>query len=85
MVTTGYKRWRLLSAPLAESSGGHRGQVWTDSVQKGDRPALDSSLGSFGELNEPHYRGYIETHVAELFEAHGLVSSAAQPVVSQAY
>lgn len=28
----------------------------TDSVQLGDRPAWDKTLGNFGNLNEPHYR-----------------------------
>lgn len=30
--------------------------VLTDSVQLGDRPQWDSTLGAFGNFNEPHYR-----------------------------
>ena len=48
--------------------------VLTDSMQKGDRPALDEQLSRFSNLNEPHYNGYIETHLGELFcEDAGLV------------
>ena len=47
--------------------------VLTDSMQKGDRPALDAQLVNFGKLNEPHYENYIETDIGALFEAGGLV------------
>jgi hypothetical protein len=30
--------------------------VLTDSVQLGDRPAWDATLGLFGNMNEPHYK-----------------------------
>ncbi len=30
--------------------------VLTDSVQVGDRPAWDNSIGVFGDFNEPYYR-----------------------------
>jgi hypothetical protein len=30
--------------------------VLTDSVQLGDRPVWNKTLGNFGNLNEPHYR-----------------------------
>jgi ubiquinone/menaquinone biosynthesis C-methylase UbiE len=30
--------------------------VLTDSVQLGDRPEWDPTLGAFGSFNEPHYR-----------------------------
>lgn len=30
--------------------------VLTDSVQLGDRPVWDKTLGNFGNMNEPHYR-----------------------------
>lgn len=33
--------------------------VLTDSIQLGDRPALDANLGRFGDFNEPYYRSYI--------------------------
>ena len=29
--------------------------VFTDSIQRGDRPALDEGLDKFENLNEPHY------------------------------
>ncbi len=45
----------------------------TDSMQRGDRPALDGKLGNFGKLNEPHYENYIECYLPGLFEAGGLV------------
>lgn len=30
--------------------------VLTDSVQLGDRPAWDNTIGLFGDFNEPYYR-----------------------------
>ncbi|CAJ1934853.1 unnamed protein product [Cylindrotheca closterium] len=42
--------------------------VFTDSIQKGDRPPLDAYMGNFGKLNEPHYDNYIETYLPDLFE-----------------
>lgn len=42
--------------------------VFTDSIQKGDRPPLDHLMGNFGRLNEPHYDNYIETYLPDLFE-----------------
>ena len=45
---------------------------WTDSFQRGDRPALDESMGNFEALNEPHYVDYIQTDVGALFEEAGL-------------
>lgn len=42
--------------------------VLTDSLQAGDRPALDASLGNFERLNEPHYKNYIACQLHELFE-----------------
>jgi ubiquinone/menaquinone biosynthesis C-methylase UbiE len=44
----------------------------TDSIQRGDRPALDDVLVGFENLNEPHYRNYIKTSLADLFVPHGL-------------
>jgi ubiquinone/menaquinone biosynthesis C-methylase UbiE len=46
--------------------------VLTDSMQRGDRPALDEQLVNFENLNEPHYRNYISTRLADLFVPHGL-------------
>lgn len=43
--------------------------VFTDSIQKGDRPPMDSQMGNFGKLNEPHYDNYIgTTYLPDLFE-----------------
>lgn len=47
--------------------------VLTDSLQLGDRPALDSSIGNFSYLNEPYYESYIHTNLGALFESQGLV------------
>ena len=46
--------------------------VWVDSVQTGDRPALDATLGNFQYLNEPHYPTYISEDVGALFMDAGL-------------
>ena len=46
--------------------------VLTDSMQKGDRPALDDRLSNFAKLNEPHYENYIDTFLPDLFTAGGL-------------
>jgi len=46
--------------------------VLTDSMQRGDRPALDAKLGNFGKMNEPHYESYIGTDLPAFFEAAGL-------------
>lgn len=46
--------------------------VWVDSVQSGDRPPLDATLGNFQYLNEPHYPTYIAEDVGALFVAAGL-------------
>ena len=46
--------------------------VWVDSVQTGDRPALDATLGNFQYLNEPHYPTYINEDVGALFMDAGL-------------
>ena len=46
--------------------------VFTDSIQKGDRPVLDDSIGAFKEFNEPFYGTYIEEDVGKLFEQEGV-------------
>lgn len=46
--------------------------VLTDSVQLGDRPSMDDTLGNFGDFNEPFYRAYIERDLGALFEGVGL-------------
>jgi len=47
--------------------------TWVDSVQKGDRPSMDETLGNFQYLNEPHYPSHIVEDVAALFVEAGLV------------
>lgn len=46
--------------------------VLADSVQLGDRPALDHGLGKFGDFNEPNYRSYIELDLGALLQSAGL-------------
>jgi len=46
--------------------------VFTDSIQLGDRPLLDDSIGAFKAFNEPFYDTYIEEDVGALFQANGL-------------
>jgi SAM-dependent methyltransferase len=46
--------------------------VFTDSIQKGDRPVLDDSIGAFKSFNEPFYDTYIEEDVGALFEENGM-------------
>mmetsp|Transcript_22988 Transcript_22988/g.60867 ORF Transcript_22988/g.60867 Transcript_22988/m.60867 type:complete len:199 (+) Transcript_22988:151-747(+) len=41
--------------------------VVADSIQLGDRPALDSSLAVFKDFNEPHYESYISEDMAVVF------------------
>ena len=43
-----------------------------DSIQLGDRPRSDARLGSFSDLNEPHYRSYISLDLGALFAEQGL-------------
>jgi len=47
--------------------------VLTDSLQKGDRPALDKDLHSFGDMNEPFYVDYANDNLGAHFEREGLV------------
>lgn len=46
--------------------------VLTDSYQLGDRPIFDAQIGNFGNMNEPHYRDYIEDLLPKHFEDEGL-------------
>ena len=46
--------------------------VLTDSMQRGDRPALDGRLANFAKLNEPHYEDYLGTFLPALFTEAGL-------------
>ncbi|GIL58513.1 hypothetical protein Vafri_13460 [Volvox africanus] len=47
--------------------------VLTDSVQLGDRPAWDESIGAFGDFNEPYYRSYISSDLGAMFEEVGFL------------
>ena len=47
--------------------------VLTDSLQKGDRPALDAGLPGFTRLNEPFYVDYVNDDLGAHFTATGLV------------
>lgn len=48
--------------------------VLTDSLQLGDRPALDGAIPLFSNLNEPFYDNFLKTSFAQLFaEEAGLV------------
>ena len=49
--------------------------VLTDSIQTGDRPALDGRLENFENLNEPHYADYLSDDLA----AHFLASPELRP------
>ena len=46
--------------------------VLTDSIQKGDRPALDDGLSKFKNMNEPYYIDYINDDLGSHFETEGL-------------
>jgi ubiquinone/menaquinone biosynthesis C-methylase UbiE len=46
--------------------------ILTDSVQIGDRPALDAGLGAFEDFNEPYYRNYLADDLGKAFEAVGV-------------
>eukprot|EP01024_Parvocaulis_polyphysoides_P051197 TRINITY_DN5028_c1_g1_i2.p1 TRINITY_DN5028_c1_g1~~TRINITY_DN5028_c1_g1_i2.p1 ORF type:complete len:359 (+),score=23.96 TRINITY_DN5028_c1_g1_i2:146-1078(+) len=61
--------------------------ILADSIQLGDRPAMDNSIGTFGDFNEPHYRSYIEYDFGKAFKEVGLecdmkVSCSATKVLS---
>ena len=46
--------------------------VFTDSIQQGDRPALDEGLVRFQEMNEPYYIDYVKDDLPAHFEKVGL-------------
>jgi len=46
--------------------------ILTDSLQKGDRPVNDNTMGNFEKMNEPFYRDYIEDFLPRHFEDAGL-------------
>jgi ubiquinone/menaquinone biosynthesis C-methylase UbiE len=46
--------------------------VFTDSIQTGDRPILDSALGNFERMNEPYYGDFLQDDLTGHFESQGL-------------
>jgi len=48
--------------------------ILTDSVQLGDRPFQDETIGNFGNFAEPHYRGYIRENFGTLCREFGFVA-----------
>ena len=46
--------------------------VFTDSIQIGDRPALDSVIQNFENMNEPYYADYLLDDLAGHFQGAGL-------------
>lgn len=56
--------------------------VVADSIQLGDRPALDDSLGVFSAFNEPHYESYISEDLGGLFSQDGLLTPESKLVAS---
>jgi ubiquinone/menaquinone biosynthesis C-methylase UbiE len=46
--------------------------VFTDSIQRGDRPMLDKSLTQFENMNEPFYANYCEDNLPDHFLKEGL-------------
>lgn len=45
--------------------------IITDSIQEGDRPGLDQ-LRKFGDMNEPHYQGYLNFDFGSALQEVGL-------------
>ena len=57
-------------ARVVKSEGGT--VILTDSVQLGDRPNQDKTLGNFQDMNEPFYKDYIQDYLSLHFENAGL-------------
>jgi ubiquinone/menaquinone biosynthesis C-methylase UbiE len=57
-------------ARVVKSGGGN--VIFTDSVQLGDRPNQDKTLGNFQDMNEPFYKDYISDYLPLHFENAGL-------------
>jgi ubiquinone/menaquinone biosynthesis C-methylase UbiE len=57
-------------ARVVKSQGGT--VIFTDSVQIGDRPNQDKTLGNFQDMNEPFYKDYIQDYLPLHFENAGL-------------
>jgi len=47
--------------------------VFTDSIQKGDRPTLDHALPNFQKMNEPFYVDFVNDDLGSHFEEAGLI------------
>lgn len=47
--------------------------VLTDSIQKGDRPSLDTNIANFQKMNEPFYVDYVNDDLGAHFESEGLI------------
>ncbi|GAX75101.1 hypothetical protein CEUSTIGMA_g2545.t1 [Chlamydomonas eustigma] len=45
--------------------------VFNDSMQIGDRPEWDNTVGLFGNFNEPYYRNYVMCDIGGMFEEAG--------------
>lgn len=50
--------------------------VWTDSVQLGDRPEWNGTLGNFQDFNEPYYGSYISSDIGAMFQEAGFICSS---------
>jgi ubiquinone/menaquinone biosynthesis C-methylase UbiE len=50
--------------------------VFTDSIQRGDRPMLDKGLKQFENMNEPFYANYCEDYLPDHFLKEGLTPLA---------
>lgn len=45
--------------------------ILTDSVQLGDRPAWDATIGNFSNFNEPYYKSFVACDMGKLFQEAG--------------
>lgn len=54
------------------TSNGNGIVVFTDSVQRGDRPIFDDAMDNFEYMNEPFYKDYIRDDLPKHFENAGL-------------
>jgi ubiquinone/menaquinone biosynthesis C-methylase UbiE len=62
----------LVSAEMARVTKKGGIVILSDSFQKGDRPVMDKAMGKFEEMNEPHFKDYIEDYLPEHFEKVGM-------------
>jgi len=61
-----------ISKEMARVTKGGGLVIFTDSIQLGDRPSLDATIGNFGKMNEPHYVDYTTDCLPKHFENSGL-------------